>query len=129
MPDAILLKPGALSDEEWKLMRAHDRMGAEIVAAAFGSPELTKIVQTHHAWFGGSPRDPGLPTGHDIPVPARILSIVDAYDAMTTDRPYRESIGVDRAVAELERAAGTQFDPEVVRAFVLLADSLPTVSV
>ena len=81
VPDAILLKPGPLSDKEWVVMRAHDRMGAEIVAAAFGSSELTRIVQTHHAWFGGSSRDPGLPTGSDIPLQSRILA-----SAMPTTR-------------------------------------------
>ena len=118
VPDAILLKPGPLSDAEWKIMRAHDRMGAEIVSAAFNSDELTGIVQTHHAWFGGSPRDPGLPTGHHIPLRARVLSIADAYDAMTTDRVYRKGRARDEAFAELRRCAGIQFDPELVERFI-----------
>jgi diguanylate cyclase (GGDEF)-like protein/putative nucleotidyltransferase with HDIG domain/PAS domain S-box-containing protein len=118
VPDAILLKPGPLTDAEWTVMRAHDRMGAEIVAAAFASPELTRIVQTHHAWFGGSPRDPGLPTGEGIPLPARILSIADAYDAMVTDRVYRKGRSREAAIAELRKCAGRQFDPELVEQFV-----------
>ena len=123
VPDAILLKPGPLNDEEWKLMRAHDRMGAEIVAAAFGSGELTAIVQTHHAWFGGSPRDPGLPAGQDIPLAGRILSIADAYDAMTTDRVYRKGRTPQAAVEELRRCAGRQFDPELVEAFAAVVSA------
>ena len=99
-------------------MRAHDRMGAEIVDAAFGSEELTAIVQTHHAWFGGSPRDPGLPTGHDIPLRARVLSIADAYDAMVTDRVYRKGRPREAAFVELRRCAGVQFDPELVERFI-----------
>jgi hypothetical protein len=99
-------------------MRTHDRMGAEIVAAAFGSDELTGIVQTHHAWFGGSPRDPGLPTGTEIPLRARILTIADAYDAMTTDRVYRKGRSRDEAFKELRRCAGQQFDPELVERFI-----------
>jgi diguanylate cyclase (GGDEF)-like protein/putative nucleotidyltransferase with HDIG domain len=118
VPDAILLKPGPLSDAEWTVMRAHDRMGAEIVAAACASPELTRIVQTHHAWFGGSPRDPGLPTGEDIPLPARILSIADAYDAMVTDRVYRKGRSREAAIEELRKCAGRQFDPALVEQFV-----------
>jgi diguanylate cyclase (GGDEF)-like protein/PAS domain S-box-containing protein len=118
VPDAILLKPGPLSDEEWVIMRAHDRMGAEIVAAAFGSDELTRIVQTHHAWFGGNARDPGLPRGADIPLPSRILSICDAFDAMTTDRVYRKGRTRQSAFEELRKCAGRQFDPELVQQFV-----------
>ena len=126
VPDAVLLKPGPLTDEEWKLMQAHDRMGAEIVAAALGSEELTRIVQTHHAWFGGNPRDPGLPRGRDIPLPARILSIADAYDAMTTDRVYRKGRTPAAAFEELRRCAGRQFDPELVEEFVALAAARPS---
>ena len=117
VPDAILLKPGPLDEAEWTAMRAHDRMGAEIVSAAFGSPELTGIVRTHHAWFGGTARDRGLPTGQDIPLAARILSIADAYDAMVTDRVYRKGRSHDAAVEELRKCAGTQFDPALVEAF------------
>ena len=120
VPDAILLKPGPLSDEEWVVMRTHDRMGAEIVAAAFGCQELTRIVQTHHAWFGGSARDPGLPKGADIPLPSRILSICDAFDAMTTDRVYRKGRSHQAAFEELRRCAGRQFDPELVEQFIKL---------
>jgi diguanylate cyclase (GGDEF)-like protein/putative nucleotidyltransferase with HDIG domain/PAS domain S-box-containing protein len=118
VPDAILLKPGPLSDEEWVVMRAHDRMGAEIVAAAFASDELTKIVQTHHAWFGGNARDPDLPRGAGIPLPSRILSICDAFDAMTSDRVYRKGRTREAAFEELRRCAGKQFDPELVEQFV-----------
>ncbi|HZN64422.1 MAG TPA: diguanylate cyclase [Tepidisphaeraceae bacterium] len=124
VPDAILLKPGALTDEEWKVMRLHDRMGAEIVAAAFGSDELTEIVQTHHAWFGGSPKDPGLPRGENIPLRARILSICDAYDAMVTDRVYRKGRSPEEAFAELRRFAGKQFDPRLVERFVSVVTRL-----
>jgi diguanylate cyclase (GGDEF)-like protein/putative nucleotidyltransferase with HDIG domain len=120
VPDAILLKPGPLTEEEWKLMRAHDRMGAEIVAAALGSQELTRIVQTHHAWFGGSTRDAGLPAGQDIPLAARILTICDAFDAMTSDRVYRKGRTRAAAFEELRRCAGRQFDPELVEQFVAL---------
>src|SRR4051812_41586600 len=120
VPDAILLKPGPLTEDEWKLMRAHDKMGAEIVSAALGSQELTRIVQTHHAWFGGSTRDAGLPAGEEIPLGARILTICDAFDAMTSDRVYRKGRSRQAAFEELRRCAGRQFDPELVEQFVSL---------
>ena len=118
VPDAILLKPGELTEEEWKIMQTHDRMGVEIISAAFGSAEMSEIVRIHHAWYGGSPRDPELPLGKDIPIPARILSIADAYDAMMSDRPYRKARTREQAFEELRRFAGRQFDPELVEHFI-----------
>src|SRR5207245_2742340 len=118
VPDAILLKPGPLTPEEWKIMRSHDAMGEEIIAAAFASPELTNIVRMHHAWFGGSPHVANLPKGEAIPVTARILTIADAYDAMTSDRVYRKGRSRVDAFAELRRCAGTQFDPQLVERFI-----------
>jgi diguanylate cyclase (GGDEF)-like protein/PAS domain S-box-containing protein len=118
VPDAILLKPGPLTQEEWTVMRGHDQMGVEIIAAAFASPELTAVVRTHHAWFGGSPYDPDLPKGQGIPTGARILTIADAYDAMVSDRVYRKGRSCQEAFAELRRCAGTQFDPELVERFI-----------
>jgi diguanylate cyclase (GGDEF)-like protein/putative nucleotidyltransferase with HDIG domain/PAS domain S-box-containing protein len=118
VPDTILLKPGPLTPEEWKIMRGHDQMGEEIIAAAFASPELTNLVRMHHAWFGGSPHVANLPQGEKIPVAARILSIADAYDAMTSDRVYRKGRSREDAFAELRRCAGTQFDPQLVERFI-----------
>lgn len=118
VPDAILLKPGKLTDEEWEVMRGHDRMGVEIIASAFDSDSLARIVRSHHAWYGGNPNEPGLPTGEDIPVPARILSIADAFSAMVSDRPYRRAMPYEEAYQELRRCAGTQFDPDLVERFI-----------
>jgi len=118
VPDSILLKPGPLTDQEWEVMGAHEHMGIVMIEAAFGSPELTNIIRNHHAFFGGNPRDPGLPTGFDIPLRARILSIADAFDAMTSDRVYRKGRSREEAFAELRRCAGTQFDPELVELLI-----------
>jgi diguanylate cyclase (GGDEF)-like protein/PAS domain S-box-containing protein len=118
VPDAILLKPGALTEDEWKIMRTHDQMGVEIISAAFGSSALTDIVRTHHAWFSGNPENPGHPTGRDIPLGARILTIADAFDAMVSDRPYHRPKNREQAFAELRRCAGKQFDPELVERLI-----------
>jgi diguanylate cyclase (GGDEF)-like protein len=118
VPDSILLKPGPLTPEEWKVMRTHEQVGVEILAAAFTCAELTSFVRTHHAWFGGTPYDPDLPKGTDIPLGARILSIADAYDAMISNRVYRPGRSREAAFAELRRCAGKQFDPELVERFI-----------
>lgn len=117
-PDAVLLKPGPLTDDEWKIMRTHEHHGIEIIKASFDDPELLAIVAMHHAHFGGNPRCPELPSGQDIAVGARLLSIADAYDAMTSDRVYRKGRPPEQAMAELRRCAGTQFDPELVERFI-----------
>jgi putative nucleotidyltransferase with HDIG domain len=118
VPDAILLKPGPLTNEEWSVMRTHDQMGVEIISAAFGSQALTDIVRMHHAWFSGSEDNPGLPVGRDIPLGARILTIADAFDAMISDRPYHRPKTREQAFAELRRCAGKQFDPELVERLI-----------
>ncbi len=122
VPGSILLKPGPLTPEEWKVMSDHDRIGVEIINSGFQSHELTMIVRYHHAFFGGSERYPQMPKGADIPLRARILSIADAYDAMTSERPYRKAKTAEEAVAELRRCAGTQFDPWLVERFVAVLE-------
>lgn len=118
VPDSILLKPGPLTEEEWKQMTLHDNVGVQIIRSSFACDKLTEIVETHHAWFSGSPRDPDLPTGLDIPLGARILSIADAYDAITSDRVYRKGRSPEEAFAELRRCADVQFDPDLVEPFI-----------
>jgi hypothetical protein len=107
-----------LTPDEWKVMHTHDRIGVEIISAAFLSPVLTQIVGSHHATFGGSVGDRSLPRGEDIPLGARILTIADAYDAMVSDRVYRKGRSQELAFAELRRCAGTQFDPQLVERFI-----------
>jgi HD-GYP domain-containing protein (c-di-GMP phosphodiesterase class II) len=128
VPEAILNKPGPLTAAEWRVMRTHPTIGYQILSGIPGMDNAAEVVRCHHEMWSGDGYPAGL-KGEEIPLAARVFMVVDAYDAMTTDRPYRASIGVDRAVAELQRVAGTQFDPDVVAAFVGLVDSLPTVSV
>ncbi len=117
IPDAILHAPRALTEDEWHYMRQHTIIGERIIAAA---PELRgvgKIVRSSHERFDGAGYPDGL-AGTEIPIGARIVAVCDAFDAMTTTRAYRQARPVEAALAELERCAGAQFDPDVVAAFV-----------
>jgi diguanylate cyclase (GGDEF)-like protein/PAS domain S-box-containing protein len=118
VPDAVLLKPGSLTREEWTVIRSHERIGEEIIAAAFSSERLSQTISCHHCFFGGTPHNPELPRGIDIPLGSRILAIADAYDAMVSDRVYRKGRTQEEAFAELVRCSGTQFDPELVQKFI-----------
>ena len=120
IPDAILLKPGRLTDEEWEVMHLHDRIGVEIIAASFACPTLRRTRSNHHAAYGGKSDHPNLPGGKNIPLTARILMISDAYDSMISDRVYRRALTQDAAFAELRRCSGTQFDPDLTEKFIEL---------
>jgi diguanylate cyclase (GGDEF)-like protein len=117
IPDEIILKPGPLTDAEWDFMKQHTVMGEKIIAAA--GPSLQQIAPlvraSHERWDGGGYPD-GL-AGEEIPVGARIIAICDSFHAMLDDRPYKPSMSVEEALAELRRCAGTQFDPELVEIF------------
>ena len=116
IPDAILEKPGALSEQEWAFMRQHTIVGERIVASATSLSDVAPIVRSsHERWDGGG--YPDSLAGETIPLGARIIAVCDAYDAMTTTRPYRQAMSEADAVAELSRCAGHQFDPRVVAAF------------
>jgi diguanylate cyclase (GGDEF)-like protein len=116
IPDAILLKRGRLTDSEWEFVRRHTVVGQRIVAAAPALREVGRIVRaTHERWDGAGYVD-GL-AGEDIPLAARIISVCDAFKAMTSERPYGRPLTADAALAELRRCSGTQFDPTVVSAF------------
>jgi putative nucleotidyltransferase with HDIG domain len=125
VPDHILLKPGPLTEEEWKLMGRHDRIGVEIIASAFNCNELSETIRTHHSFYGGMSRDEGLPSGNDISIYARILTIADSYDAMVSDRVYRKGRTHEEAVAELRRCAPKQFDPDLVERFAAMFENQP----
>lgn len=122
LPRAILLKPGPLSAEEWTIVHRHPELGAQILSlAGVRWAELGRIVAAHHErWDGGG--YPRRLAGEAIPLEARILSVVDAYDAMTSPRVYRQPLSHEEARAELERCAGRQFDPVVVAAFLQVLD-------
>jgi hypothetical protein len=106
-------------------MQIHDRIGIEIINAAFSCERLNEIVRTRHAWFGGGGRDRELPQGDKICLEARILTVVDAYDAIVSDRVYRKGRSYEEAIVELRRCAGTQFDPDVVEKLAELISERP----
>jgi diguanylate cyclase (GGDEF)-like protein/PAS domain S-box-containing protein len=116
IPDAILAKPGPLDAEEWAFMRRHTLIGESVLSAAPSLRRAARIVRSSHERFDGAGYPDGL-SGDRIPLASRIVFVCDAFDAMTSDRPYGSAMSVDAALAELARCAGTQFDPAVVEAF------------
>ena len=117
IPDAILAKPGPLDEEEWRFMHRHTILGERILMAASALRPVARVVRSSHERFDGGGYPDGL-KGEEIPLGARIIFVCDAYDAMTTDRAYSRAIAPTEAIAELRACAGTQFDSEVVEAFV-----------
>ena len=128
IPDAILHAPRKLTEDEWEYMRQHTIIGERIIRAA---PELAGVAEivrsSHERWDGAG--YPDRLAGEDIPLGARIVAVCDTYDAIVTDRAYRRAQSPEAALAELQRCAGTQFDPEVVAAFALALEREATVTV
>ena len=116
IPDSILLKPGPLTADETAIMRGHRQLGLEILQTCCSRQEILDIVAHAPTWFDGT-QSRGGSDGINLPLGARMLSIVDAYDSMTTDKVYRRALSRERAISELYSCSGTQFDPELVRHF------------
>ncbi|WP_161883889.1 PAS domain S-box protein [Deinococcus alpinitundrae] len=125
IPDAVLLKPGPLTDEEWVLMKKHPEYAVKLLSPIkFLRPALD-IPQYHHEKWDGSGYPAGL-KGQNIPVTARAFAVVDVYDALTSDRPYRQAWSRERALEHIQTGVGSHFDPQVVEAFLqLLQQSAP----
>jgi response regulator RpfG family c-di-GMP phosphodiesterase len=122
VPDQILNKPGPLTDEEYAVMKLHPELGAKIIdKVSYLRPAAVGILHHQERWDGS-----GYPTGlrgEDISIEGRILAVCDAFDAMQSDRPYRKALPLEHALGEIERCAGTQFDPHVVEAFFAARDN------
>ena len=125
IPLDILNKPGALSEDEWSLVRRHPAKGAEILEPIKQLRNILSIVRHHHEFYDGSGYPDGL-KGNDIPLPARVLVVADAIDAMSSDRPYRKALSKEQILHELHRCSGTQFDPDIVKVFLSIEDVLET---
>ena len=115
--EEILLKPGKLDDDERVQMTHHPLIGANILKPVGFPWPITPVVRHHHEWWSGGGYPAGL-KGDEIPLLARILTVSDSYEAMTSDRPYRKGMGSDDAIEELKRCAGTQFDAKIVDVFI-----------
>ncbi len=121
VPDEILRKPGPLTEEEWAIMKRHPEIGARIVAPVKKLADVAPIIRAHQERYDGSGYPDGL-KGAQIPRSARLLAVVDAYGAMIDERVYRRPLGHERAVAELVRGKGVQFDPLMVDAFLRMLE-------
>ncbi|MCS6830076.1 MAG: response regulator [Armatimonadota bacterium] len=124
IPDHILFKNGPLNAAEWEIMRQHPVIGYRMCMKIRSLQNAaSEVVLCHHEQWDGSGYPQGL-RGEDIPIGARIFAVADALDAMTSDRPYRKALSMDQAFAEMERYAGTQFDPQVVKTFLSIPASV-----
>jgi len=127
IPDRVLFKQEGLSQEEWELVRSHPAVGADILAKAPMLADIIPIVLCHHERYDGRGYPRAL-AGEAIPFAARILAVADAYDAMTSHRPYRAALDKEQALQELRDRAGTQFDPGIVAAFETVVQTLEETS-
>jgi HD-GYP domain-containing protein (c-di-GMP phosphodiesterase class II) len=127
VPDQILNKPGRLTPEEFEFVKRHPEFGWTVIRKLPGLEQTSLYVLHHHENFDGT----GYPArlkGSEIPIGSRIVSVIDAFDAMVSSRPYRKGLPLPEALRRLHEASGTQFDPSVIRSFVPIAESeMPSV--
>lgn len=119
--ERIITKPSRLTKEEYEQMKKHPEIGYNILSPVEFLSPVAKIILYHHEWYNGMGYPQGL-KGEEIPLGSRIVSVIDAWDAMTSDRPYRKALSFENAVDELKKGKGVQFDPKVVDAFLTLLE-------
>ena len=117
IPDSILLKPGSLTDEEFMIIKRHPDIGADILKPIPPMSRETEVIRYHHERYDGKGYPSGI-GGEEIPLLSRIITLADSYDAMTSDRPYRKGLTMDKAIEEIVRCIGSQFDPGLARIFI-----------
>jgi len=121
IPATVLNKPGPLDAKEWEFIHRHTLVGERIILAAPALAHTAPLIRSSHERIDGGGYPDGL-AGEQIPVGARIIAVCDAFDAMISDRPYRRATTIEAALEELGNCAGSQFDPEVVRALSAITD-------
>jgi putative nucleotidyltransferase with HDIG domain len=122
IPDDLLRKPAHLTAEEYELMKRHAALGAELAEKSLGLRSLVPIIRHHHEFYNGN----GYPDklkGNQIPLEARIVALADAISAMSSERPYRKAFDIPRVLSEIQQHAGSQFDPVIVEAAILVIES------
>jgi putative nucleotidyltransferase with HDIG domain len=124
VPEAILNKNGKLTDEEFDVVKTHTVCGIRILEGFIRDEEVTSMIRHHHERFSGGGYPDGI-SGDEISIGARIMAVADAYDAMTSDRPYRKAMTPEKALEQLSANSGTQFDPEIVEAFMKVEEEVP----
>lgn len=122
VPSELLSRDGALSDDERAVMQRHPEVGARLVQPLGLAPEIGSAILHHHEWWDGRGYGDGL-FGDQIPIEARIIGLVDAYDAMTCDRPYRRALAPNVVLSELNKYGGVQFDPALTREFIRIVET------
>ncbi|MCX5813454.1 MAG: response regulator [Proteobacteria bacterium] len=120
VPDSILLKPGALSDEEYNIMKSHSAFGEEILSRFDILSKEAKIIRSHHERYDGRGY-PDTLVNDGIPICSRVIAVCDTYDAMVTNRPYRKALEKEYTLNEIERCKGSQFDPDIAACFIEMA--------
>jgi len=123
-PDDVLLKGERLSRAEEEQMRSHPVDGAEILRMAPFLQRYIPVVRSHHEWYNGEGYPDGI-KGNEIPLHSQVIALADAFDAMTTDRPYREALSTEEAINEILHFRGTQFSPELADAFAKMVREMP----
>ncbi len=123
IPDRILLKPGKLTDEEFAVIKSHPELGEKLIKGINKLKLISGWLKSHHERFDGRGYPEGL-KGEEIPLTARIIAIADTYDAMTSSRSYRAALSHEQAIDEVQKCAGTQFDPELAKIFCEISDEI-----
>jgi response regulator RpfG family c-di-GMP phosphodiesterase len=123
IPDAIIGKPGKLTAEEYEQIKKHPGIGARILEPVSFLADIVPCIRHHHEWYDGSERGyPDRLRGKEIPYQSRIMLVADTIEAMTTDRPYRKGMPLERVIDEIHQFSGTQFDPAVAEVFIAVLE-------